>query len=289
MEGEVGSESQTNELNEYVQRRLKKLEKRRQRVEEYERIYNESIELGKPPKLNEDQIRAIQSKNLIVPVLKELKDVQSLYETVESKRKDKEQEKSLLEEARLQKRLAQAREEGMKAGLMEGQMQTRCIVEFLRAAALKRQLLNETPANETLAFEAVLTQLYRGDDTSISAVEKMYNRSEEQVNDTSSMTYKQVRGLIEKALYGKKQSSESTESIAKPAASSVVAKREFSISFLQAEEDEENEDAVLDSLETLSLSGQKLQNGQIEGKSKKSNRRRQWRKKKQSADSSEVK
>ncbi|KAK9447178.1 uncharacterized protein V1518DRAFT_421545 [Limtongia smithiae] len=177
VELDTATASESLEKNPYievVQKRIRNLQKRKQRLDKYE----EQAATPDATKLNADQIAALKSKDQVIYPLKELDDLAKVFKTFDADAK-KAQSKVVQEQALAVKHaVSVAREDARK----ETREQMRVLVNFLHVASWKRQYpATAASAAERAAFENLLSLVYTGDDAAVDAVEKLVTGSEELV------------------------------------------------------------------------------------------------------------
>lgn len=128
--------------------------------------------------MNKDQLALLQNKDQVLYPLKELEELWRQFSLL------MEQEKEVKE-----KEIERAKEIAMNEAQekKEEKEQIRTLVRFLKYASLTRH----TPTNDieyNQAVEKVLQMLYKADENSIQVVEKLYEGSEEQIEECERIT-----------------------------------------------------------------------------------------------------
>lgn len=132
--------------------------------------------------ISSDERSKIATKPTTSAVFKELNEIHDVLKKVadlEDKRVDAEKVEA---EARFGSAIAEAREEGYKAGAEEATAKILTVVRFLRLAGYRRQFksLND---HEDDAIEKLLALVYGGDQAAVDACLKLANGSEEVIDD----------------------------------------------------------------------------------------------------------
>ncbi|KTW26627.1 hypothetical protein T552_02636 [Pneumocystis carinii B80] len=178
----MGQEDRS-EYSDILYKRLRTYHKKKQRLERLQ----EKFEGPEREKLNKDQLALLQNKDQVLYPLKELEELWRQFSLL------MEQEKEVKE-----KEIERAKEIAMNEAQekKEEKEQIRTLVRFLKYASLTRH----TPTNDieyNQAVEKVLQMLYKADENSIQVVEKLYEGSEEQIEECERITYKYMKEQIE--------------------------------------------------------------------------------------------
>lgn len=179
----------SDQVVEHIQKRIRNLQKRKQRLDKYQEIADSS-DPAVAKSLNQDQLAALQNKESVEAPLKELKDILNVYKEQEAKVAADHQAQIAQQEAAAKEREAKARAEG----LAEGIERLSLTVKFLRAASYKRQLIHETPADENAGMEHMLQLVYNGDETALEAIAKLQQAVEEPVVE-NAISYAQIKAI----------------------------------------------------------------------------------------------
>jgi hypothetical protein len=102
----------------------------------------------------------------------------SEYQTLLSKQKE---DLTSQHEKELEKAKDELRVEGVTAGAAQLQKKLLVFSQFLRAAAAKRTVEEETNTDESRAFEGALLLVYGGDESAVEAAMKLIEGADEQV------------------------------------------------------------------------------------------------------------
>lgn len=172
-------------VSEFLSKRLRNLQKRKARIDKI-------AEISETQKLNADQQAALDNREYVEGVLKELSEVLEVNKQQQAKVKaDAAAKEAALAES-VKEVLVQAKE----VGVALGEEKIRILIKFLRAASYKRQAaaqsLSVTP--QSAGFEALLLSVYNGDESSVSAVTCLYEGSEKLVAE-DTVSYKVIRDV----------------------------------------------------------------------------------------------
>lgn len=136
-------------------------------------------------KINADQKAAVLKKPQLQSQLAALEEqinqyrkFDSEYQTLLSKQKE---DLSAQHEKELEKVKDEVRVEGVTAGAAQLQKKLLVFSQFLRAAAAKRTVEEETNTDESRAFEGALLLVYGGDESAVEATMKLIEGADEQV------------------------------------------------------------------------------------------------------------
>ncbi|KAK9470597.1 uncharacterized protein V1510DRAFT_408310 [Dipodascopsis tothii] len=178
-----------NSYIELVQKRIRNLQKRKQKLDKYE----QQAASPEAERLNADQLAALKAKDQVDYPLKELDELAKAFRGFEA-----EEKKAAAAAARAaaatakttaadaDRRVAAARLEGFQEGIDR----VRILVKFLHVASWKRQNGGSTDPvvlAENAAFETLLGLVYMGDETSVEAVEKLATGSDEAVDPSAAI------------------------------------------------------------------------------------------------------
>ncbi|KAK9454298.1 hypothetical protein V1511DRAFT_501603 [Dipodascopsis uninucleata] len=198
------------EFESVIQKRIRNLQKRKQKLDKYE----EQAATPDAAKLNADQLAALKVKDQVIYPLKELEELLKVYKTAaEDQAKERAKEEAKMAKD-YQEAITTARDEAINAA----KDTIRVLVKFLHVASWKRQIPSEEGSKlENAAFESLLNLIYGGDDNSVDAVEKLGSGSEDIItiesgNTTEGLSFKTVKELSLKGaeeLYAKAQEVES--------------------------------------------------------------------------------
>lgn len=182
-------DDEDDELFEYLQKRIRNLSKRKQRLDKYQ-------EMADDPKakdqLNADQLHALNNKDTVEAPLKDLTELLALYKSQRAKNAAKARAKQVQHQKEMDKKVQAAKQEGIELGTDKLNL----TIKFLRAASFKRQLVNEIPKEESAGFEHLLQLVYNGDETSLKAVESLYNGDDAPVAE-NTITYAEIKKIAQ--------------------------------------------------------------------------------------------
>lgn len=254
-----------DEYLEYLQKRIRNLTKRKQKLDKTQELADDPTTKGQ---LNADQLKALENKESVEAPLKDLNELYTLYKSQCKKQEAqiKSIEKSHKKE--LEEKYKQAKQEGIDSGTEKLSL----TIKFLRAASFKRQLTNETPAEESAAFEHLLQLIYNGDETSLNAIESLFNGDDTPVTQ-NTITYGEIKKIAQtppEKFFEKDQPAEEESQVNKQQEldqqEQQLSSSLQSISFLQ---DEVNDDETVE--QSASPTSQPEENGGNEAKPKKNN------------------
>ncbi|BFZ60986.1 hypothetical protein YB2330_002043 [Saitoella coloradoensis] len=182
-------DSIANPYAEAVQKRIRVLRKKQERIEKYEQQKAE----GKVA-LNADQIALINSKEAVTTALTELSSLIEPFTnfTKESQSTNRDRLRSLQRAAA--NAVVKAREQGRE----EGRKDVLVLVRFLRTASYVRVNPRGSDA-ENDASEAVLGMVYEGNEESCEIVRKIASESTETIPE-SSVTYAQLKAIVDEVM-----------------------------------------------------------------------------------------
>jgi hypothetical protein len=185
---EISNASTNDEFLDHVQKRIRNLQKRKQKLDKYQEIADAADKTV--PSLNADQLAALANKDSVEAPLKELNDVLVMYrqQLVIRATQDK------VREAEIEALKNAAAESAKQEGLAIGQEKLSLTVKFLRAASFQRQLVAQTPAEENTAVEKLLQIVYTGDASSLEALDKLYEGAHEMVEE-NTVNYERVKEI----------------------------------------------------------------------------------------------
>jgi hypothetical protein len=186
---EEDDEEGNDELFEYLQKRIRNLTKRKQRLDKYQEMADDPQAKGQ---LNADQLHALNNKESVEAPLKDLTELLALYKSQQAKDEKKARAKQAQHQKEMEKRVQAAKEEGVELGTDKLNL----TIKFLRAASFKRQLINEIPKEESAGFEYLLQLVYNGDETSLKAIESLYNGDDIPVAE-NTITYSQIKKIAQ--------------------------------------------------------------------------------------------
>lgn len=132
--------------------------------------------------INPDERSKIGTKPITSAVFKELNEIHDVLKKVadaEDKRIDAEKTES---ETKFSNAVAEAKEEGRKAGVEEATAKLFTMVRFLRLAGYRRQYKSPNDQEDD-AIEKLLVLVYGGDQTAVDACLKLANGSEEPIDE----------------------------------------------------------------------------------------------------------
>lgn len=132
--------------------------------------------------INPDERSKIGNKPITSAVFKELYEIHEVLKKVadaEDKRIDAEKTEG---ETKFSNAVAEAKEEGRKAGVEEATAKIFTIVRFLRLAGFRRQYKSPNDQEDD-AIEKLLVLVYGGDQTAVDACLKLANGSEEPIDE----------------------------------------------------------------------------------------------------------
>ncbi|CAN6644617.1 hypothetical protein TRVA0_020S02080 [Trichomonascus vanleenenianus] len=229
----VASEKGGDPVLEYLQKRIRNLQKRKGKLDKYQEL----LDLGDAKSLNADQVSALKSREAVDAPLKDLEETLGQYNKHLAAAKQEKEREAIEQEKEVQKRLEQAKQEGIAIGTEKLSL----LVKFLRAASFKRQFSDKVSAEESSGLETLLQVVYGGDEVSLAAIEKLYNGEEEPVTE-DSIKYSEIKEIaltpVEK-WFGNDEEEEEAEDQKEEESKAVSSGIE--ISFLQEEEPEEEE------------------------------------------------
>lgn len=182
-------EDENDELFEYLQKRIRNLSKRKQRLDKYQEMADDPKAKGQ---LNADQLHALNNKESVEAPLKDLTELLALYKSQQAKNEAKARAKQAQHQKEMDKKVQVARQEGIDLGTDKLSL----TIKFLRAASFKRQLINEIPKEESAGFEHLLQLVYNGDETSLNAIESLYNGDDAPVAE-DTITYAQIKKIAQ--------------------------------------------------------------------------------------------
>lgn len=173
-------------ITELLNRRLRTVQKRKLRIDKI----SQAALSGKT--LNADQEASLKDKSYVEGMLKELTDAWDANNLrLEQQRVAAEKEKAAQKE-QIKDLIIAAKD----LGIQQGDDKIFTLIRFLRTASIKRQLaaqnLSVTP--QSAGFEALLQQVYNGDESSIEAVTKLYAGAEDLVAE-DTVSFKVVRDI----------------------------------------------------------------------------------------------
>ncbi|KAK9467207.1 hypothetical protein V1512DRAFT_262200 [Lipomyces arxii] len=194
-------ELQKNAYLETMQKRIRNLQKRKQRLDKY----GEQAATPGAASLNQDQIAALKSKDQVIYPLKELEDLTKSFKAIDEEvqvQRIKEAKNHVLE---IQAAATQAKKEAEN----EAHEKMKTLVKFLHVASWKRQFgSNASSQDENKAFENLLSLIYLGDESAVEAAEKLSSGVDEPVDAETSFTYSKIKKLsheLLEELYAKAQ------------------------------------------------------------------------------------
>uniref|UniRef100_A0A060SZZ1 ARAD1C12452p n=1 Tax=Blastobotrys adeninivorans TaxID=409370 RepID=A0A060SZZ1_BLAAD len=270
----------SDQVIEHIQKRIRNLQKRKQRLDKYQEIADSS-DPAVAKSLNQDQLAALQNKDSVEAPLKELKEILNVYKEQEAKVAADHQAQQAQQEAAAKEREAKARAEG----LAEGIERLSLTVKFLRAASYKRQLIHETPADENAGMEHMLQLVYNGDETALEAIAKLQQALEEPVVE-NAISYAQIKAiaLTPPEKFFEKAPESNADQAQENDASNQQNQPVQTISFLQEEvnDDPETAPGATDTTNGQqdangSATNSKNGNGQAKGQDKTSDKRKHYR------------
>lgn len=167
---------------EFLGKRIRNLQKRKLRIDKI-------AEIAETQKLNADQIAALENRDYVEGLLKELTEALEVNKNERQKVKEAEAAKNAALISSFKEVLVQAKE----LGINQGQEKISTLLKFLRAASIKRQQasldLSVTP--QSAGFEALLQLVYNGDDSSLVAVNNLCDGVDELVAE-DTVSYKAI-------------------------------------------------------------------------------------------------
>lgn len=167
---------------EFLGKRIRNLQKRKLRIDKIS-------EIAETQKLNADQIAALENRDYVEGLLKELTEALEVNKNERQKIKEAETAKYAALINSFSELLVQAKE----LGVSQGQEKISTLLKFLRAASIKRQQasldLSVTP--QSAGFEALLQLVYNGDDSSLAAVNNLFDGVDELVAE-DTVSYKAI-------------------------------------------------------------------------------------------------
>ncbi|KAK9385072.1 hypothetical protein V1515DRAFT_540632, partial [Lipomyces mesembrius] len=202
-----------NSYIEIVQKRIRNLQKRKQRLDKYE----EQAATPDAAKLNQDQLAALNSKDQVIYPLKELEDLSKSFKTLDEDHKKQKIKDMKSHTAEVRAAADQARREA----LVEARERIGVLVKFLHVASWKRQFASTAASEvESSAFENLLSLIYAGDDAAVEAVYKLADGADELVDEGAtvqrSLTFDKIKQLSLESLdelYSKAQEETTAESV----------------------------------------------------------------------------
>lgn len=240
----------SDKLIEFVQKRLRNLQKRKAKLDKYQTI----AESGENT-LNADQLAALADRESVEAPLKELGEVLSLYKEQLTQQETQIRQQKADYEAQLTKQT----EEAKQAATDEARKSIELILGFLRAASIKRAInasvaagsteLSPVPAEETTALESLLQKLYAADDDSLKSVDLLVSGADVAVEENAA-TYKLIKSISKMSVTELYDASKRPEPLVKVTANGHVDPvndingSSLQISFLQEEVVESDEDVA---------------------------------------------
>ncbi|KAJ8099443.1 hypothetical protein POJ06DRAFT_256974 [Lipomyces tetrasporus] len=215
---ELPGEESKNTYIEIVQKRIRNLQKRKQRLDKYE----EQAASPDAVKLNQDQLSALKSKDQVIYPLKELEELSKSFKTLDEEQKKQKVKDIKSHAAEIRVAVSQARKEALE----EARERISVLVKFLHVASWKRQFASTAASeSESAAFENLLSLIYAGDDAAVDAVYKLADGADELVDEgataETSLTFNKIKQLSLESLdelYSKVQE----EVVAEPVEDNIV-------------------------------------------------------------------
>ncbi|ODQ53146.1 hypothetical protein SAICODRAFT_25242 [Saitoella complicata NRRL Y-17804] len=174
---------------EAVQKRIRVLRKKQERIEKYEQQKAE----GKVA-LNADQIALINSKEAVTTALAELSSLIEPFTTFTKESQSTNRDRLRSVQRAVANAVVKAREQGRE----EGRKDVLVLVRFLRTASYVRVNPRGSDA-ENDASEAVLGMVYEGNEESCEIVRKIASESTEAIPE-SSVTYAQLKAIVDEVM-----------------------------------------------------------------------------------------
>lgn len=145
--------------------------------------------------LNKDQLAKIKHKPETEAIYNELSSLHDLYrsenETIQKAIAQREEARDAEHENQLSRAVEEAYQKGLEAGRQEKDSETKnhlmSLLKFLRLAGYRRACPGED-ANEDKAVEAVLVQVYSGDDTALAASLNIEAGSSDHVDEENQVS-----------------------------------------------------------------------------------------------------
>lgn len=150
--------------------------------------------------LNKDQLAKIKHKPETEAVYNELSSLHDLYRAeTESTHKafvQREAARAAEYEEKLAAAIKEAHQKGLEAGRQQKELETKqhltSLLKFLRLAGYRRACPSEN-ADEDKAVEAVLVQVYSGDEAALAASLKIEAGAQEQVDEENLVSCEKFR------------------------------------------------------------------------------------------------
>lgn len=187
----------SDKLIEFVQKRVRNLQKRKAKLDKYQTIAESADNT-----LNADQLAALADRESVEAPLKELGEVLTLYKEQLTEKETEIRRQKAEYEAQLKKQTREAKQ----AAKVEARKAIELTLGFLRAASIKRAInasvaagsteLSPVPAEETTAFESLLQKLYAADDDSLKFVDLLVAGADVAVEENAA-TYKLIKSMSE--------------------------------------------------------------------------------------------
>lgn len=151
--------------------------------------------------LNKDQLAKIKHKPETEAVYNELSSLHDLYrsefETIKKQFAERQEARDAEHEKQLTDAIKEAYEKGLEAGRQEKDTETKnhlmSLLKFLRLAGYRRACPGDN-TDEDKAVEAVLVQVYSGDDTALAASLNIEAGSSENVDEENLISCKLMEG-----------------------------------------------------------------------------------------------
>lgn len=228
----AGSGSAHSELVDYVGKRVRNLQKRKQKLDKLQEIKD-----ADPTRLNADQLATLQDKEMVEQMLREHGEVLKAHAREQAAHEAEIQRLEAAHAAALDEARAQAAAEGARAEREKLALTLKC----LRAISYKRSL-PQTSEAETAGLEKMLQVLYHGEDESLDEVDRLFAGEDAPVTE-GAITYREVREIALSPVESFFQAAQAESSEQEPQdhdAESRPSGRSgpsggFSISFLQEE------------------------------------------------------
>ncbi|KAK9476278.1 hypothetical protein V1514DRAFT_337382 [Lipomyces japonicus] len=207
----LSQEEIKNPYIEYISKRIRNLQKRKQRLDKIE----EQAGSSDAAKLNADQLEALKSKDQVIAPLKELEELLKSFKVYDEEGQNRKAIEQKNKAAEIKVAVAKARTQAF----LEARENIAVLVKFLHVASWKRQF-DSTVSSETesTTFETLLGLIYGGDDAAVDAIEKLTTGSDElvgeNVTEQKALSYSKIKQISVESideLYAKYQESEAKD------------------------------------------------------------------------------
>lgn len=129
-----------------------------------------------------DEQNKIKTKPITSAVYEELSSIAEVLKKVSDAEDKRSEEEKAEADAKFASAVAEAREEGRKAGAEEATAKILTVVRFLRLAGYRRMAKSGND-QEDEAIERLLVLVYGGDQTAVDACLKLASGSDENIDD----------------------------------------------------------------------------------------------------------